>query len=96
MSQEAGADDCVVHAVDDPVEWGHGWHARFEGMPPSDVCLERWYTCVKYACQVCGKKRKSIMARHFYQCAQCPYKICEDCVLYRLEWRAHVCAPPRS
>jgi hypothetical protein len=96
MSQEAGAAARVVPNVGDPVVWGHGWHARFEGLPHSDVCLQRWYTCVKYACKVCGKQRKSIATDFFYQCAKCPYKICEPCALDRLEWRAHVCAPPPS
>ena len=96
MSQQAFAADPKNDPELDPVDWGLGEHARFEGMPRSNVCLERRFRCVKYACQVCGRKRKSIKAYPFYQCQDCPYKICVDCVLYRPEWRKHVCAPPRS
>ena len=79
----------------DPVEWGHGWHARFDGMPPSKVWLCPDYGCVKYKCQVCGRQHKSIMETTYFYCKKCPYKICEDCVLYRPVWRTHVCPPAR-
>jgi len=80
----------------DPVEWGRGWHARFDGMPPSKVYLCPDYGCVKYTCKICGTPHKTCKETAFYYCKKCPYKICDECVQHRPEWRAHVCPPARS